>query len=246
MSIERGHARRDAAARHARGALLALGRRDHLGRAVHGPVRDGRLRPRPVHDQGRLARLHLVRAGRPRAHDPDPPRRRPAPRRRDRQERQVARPRRWTTGCRRPTSRASNTTIKTRSCCGSSSASPPTGSSTRTCPCVRKDFEEIEAARQGGGQSSREPPTSTTTPTPRSSRTRRPSDPTTGRAPPVTPAINNRRRDGSDRPGDRRPDAGRSLAWWRPSLLLGWEVAVRFTRNDLFPGPWRSSSGSSN
>ena len=51
--------------------LLPLGRCSHLGRAVHGPVRDGRLRPRPVHDQGRLAGVHLVRPGRPRADHQD-------------------------------------------------------------------------------------------------------------------------------------------------------------------------------
>ena len=43
---------------------------DHLRRAVHGPIGDGRLRPGPVHDQGRLARVHLVRTGRQRAGDP--------------------------------------------------------------------------------------------------------------------------------------------------------------------------------
>ena len=132
MSIKRRDARRDAAARHARGAVLPLGRCGHLGRAVHGPDRDGRLRPRPVHDQGRLARVHLVRAGRQRADHRDPPRRGPAPGGRHRPERQVARPARWTTGCRRPTSPAHSITTRTRSCSGSCSASRPTGSSTPT------------------------------------------------------------------------------------------------------------------
>ena len=104
---------------------------------------------------------------------------------------------------------------------GSSSASRRTGSSTRTSPLVRKDFEEIEAARPGGGHPQGHGPLR---------RLRRSLvrpgrddrfDPTTGRArrePTITsPTLDS---------GDRGDSAGRARApvrWSRPCSCLVWE-----------------------
>ncbi len=67
--------RRNAAAGHARRLLSALRGRHHLRRTLHGPDRTGRLRSRALSDQGCLAELHFLRAGRQRGRHQEPPRR---------------------------------------------------------------------------------------------------------------------------------------------------------------------------
>ena len=81
--------RRDAAAGHARRAARARRRCDHLGRALHGAGGTRRLRARALAGEGRVAGLHLVRAGGAGGRDPRAPRGDSAARERHRRERQV-------------------------------------------------------------------------------------------------------------------------------------------------------------
>ena len=89
---------------------------------------------------------------------------------------------RWTTGCRRPTSRPSDSIIKIPKLLRFVLSKPPDRVKYTNLKVVRKDFEEIEALGKEAGVL-KERPISTTTPTPRSSPTRPKSVPTTGRRP---------------------------------------------------------------